>query len=142
MIKQMLVAYDFSDAARRALEWAAGLQRSVGGAMVVLHVVDPTPSGAALSPMPLPILTEGEQQRIEGALRDAAASAGAKATIDLRINPSAGAATIECARQLNADLIVVGTRGQGGVKRALLGSTADHLVRHADCPVVTIRDAT
>lgn len=36
------------------------------------------------------------------------------------------------------DLIILGTSGTGGLKRALLGSTSDHVVRHAPCPVMTV----
>jgi nucleotide-binding universal stress UspA family protein len=40
----------------------------------------------------------------------------------------------------DADLLVVGNRGHGGFAEALLGSTGQHLVEHATCPVVVIRD--
>ena len=39
---------------------------------------------------------------------------------------------------LDAAAIVVGTRGRGGLKRAVLGSVSDHVVRHAACPVVVV----
>ena len=42
----------------------------------------------------------------------------------------------------NAELIVMGTHGRGGVKRLVLGSVADYVVRHASCPVVTVRGST
>jgi len=40
-----------------------------------------------------------------------------------------------------ADLLVVGSRGHSGFVEALLGSTGQHCVQHADCPVVVIRDS-
>src|SRR5690606_14507803 len=45
----------------------------------------------------------------------------------------------EAAKALGADLIVVGTHGYTGLKRALLGSTAEKIVRHAPCPVLVAR---
>ena len=43
------------------------------------------------------------------------------------------------AEELGVDLIVMGSRGSGGVKRALLGSVSDSVVRHAHCPVLVVR---
>jgi nucleotide-binding universal stress UspA family protein len=48
----------------------------------------------------------------------------------------AGAMLCDEAERLGARALVVGTRGHGGVRRAVLGSVADHLVRNAPCPVV------
>lgn len=47
-----------------------------------------------------------------------------------------GGVVCDLAAQLGADVIVMGSRGRGGVKRALLGSVSDYVVRHAPCPVV------
>ncbi len=43
------------------------------------------------------------------------------------------------ASSAGADLIVMGTHGRGALRRIFLGSVADHVVRHASCPVVTFR---
>jgi nucleotide-binding universal stress UspA family protein len=44
------------------------------------------------------------------------------------------------AEELQADLIVMGSRGLGGVRRALMGSVSDSVVRHAHCPVTIVRE--
>jgi nucleotide-binding universal stress UspA family protein len=49
-------------------------------------------------------------------------------------------AIVDLAEELGAGLIVMGSRGQGGVKRALLGSVSDSVVRHAHCPVLVVRE--
>jgi nucleotide-binding universal stress UspA family protein len=49
---------------------------------------------------------------------------------------SAGPALCELAASLPASVLVMGTRGRGGFRRAVLGSVSDHVVRHAPCPVV------
>jgi nucleotide-binding universal stress UspA family protein len=48
-------------------------------------------------------------------------------------------AILEYAEEIAADLIVAGTHGRSGVKRHLLGSVSERLVRHAECPVLTVR---
>jgi universal stress protein A len=52
----------------------------------------------------------------------------------LRI-PESGALAVE----LNADLIVMGVHGSGSLNRRLFGSTTHHVIREADCPVLTLR---
>ena len=47
---------------------------------------------------------------------------------------------VELAEELGAGLIAMGSRGQGGVSRALLGSVSDSVVRHAHCPVLVVRE--
>ncbi|HZC84450.1 MAG TPA: universal stress protein [Rubrobacter sp.] len=46
---------------------------------------------------------------------------------------------VALAEELQADLIVIGSRGLGGVRRALIGSVSDSVVRHAHCPVLVVR---
>jgi nucleotide-binding universal stress UspA family protein len=48
-------------------------------------------------------------------------------------------AIVHLAEEIDADLIVIGSRGFGGLKRALLGNVADSVVRHAHCPVLVVR---
>jgi nucleotide-binding universal stress UspA family protein len=46
----------------------------------------------------------------------------------------------DAARELKVDLIVISTHGYTGLKHVLLGSTAERIVRHAPCPVLTVRE--
>jgi nucleotide-binding universal stress UspA family protein len=46
---------------------------------------------------------------------------------------------VALAEELGADLIVMGSRGLGGVRRALMGSVSNSVVRHAHCPVLVVR---
>jgi nucleotide-binding universal stress UspA family protein len=46
---------------------------------------------------------------------------------------------VHLAEELDAGIVVVGSRGEGGVRRALLGSVSDSVVRHAHCPVLVVR---
>jgi nucleotide-binding universal stress UspA family protein len=46
---------------------------------------------------------------------------------------------VRVAEEIGAGLIVMGSRGRGGVRRALMGSVSDSVVRHAHCPVLVVR---
>jgi len=48
---------------------------------------------------------------------------------------------VDLAEEIDAGLVVVGSRGLGGVRRALVGSVSDSVVRHAPCPVLVVRQA-
>src|ERR687897_1560944 len=52
----------------------------------------------------------------------------------------AAAEIVDLAEELGAGLVVVGSRGLGGIRRALMGSVSDSVVRHAHCPVLVVRD--
>ncbi len=141
MNPRILVPYDFSPAAERALAWAGELQRATGGTMKVFHVI-PSPSAAALAltPIPPPAPTEADLANAVQALHDVTARLAPAAVAAAKIAPSPEGGLMEEVRTWQPDLIVMGTHGRGGVKRLMLGSVADYLVRHAPCPVVTMRE--
>ena len=65
--------------------------------------------------------------------------AGAKITKKHLRNGRPGQEIVSLAEELGAGLIVMGGRGLGGMKRALMGSVSDSVVRHAHCPVLVAR---
>jgi nucleotide-binding universal stress UspA family protein len=70
---------------------------------------------------------------------EAASARGARATVKVVIRSSAvGDIILDAARADGAELIVMGTHGRTGVRRLLLGSVVEHVLRHADCPVVAV----
>ncbi len=76
----------------------------------------------------------------EAVLEQASAHLG-RGDIETRVlEGRPGEALCRLAEELSARAIVMGTRGRGGVRRALLGSVSDHVVRYAPCPVVVIGD--
>jgi nucleotide-binding universal stress UspA family protein len=66
------------------------------------------------------------------------AAGGTVAGAHLRMG-EVGLEIVGLAEELGADLIVMGSRGLGGVRRALMGSVSDSVVRHAHCPVLVVR---
>jgi len=82
----------------------------------------------------------GEAQRIlDEQVRKIEEADGTVAIAHLKMDERRDEAIVHLAEEIDADLIVIGSRGFGGLKRALLGNVADSVVRHAHCPVLVVR---
>ena len=132
----LVVGFDGSAASERALERAAGL---AGQGSVILVVAGPTIATPGVVPEPIldaPAAAERDAllQRGLALLPDNGPTAR---TVSSEL-PAADA-LIAVARDEGADMIVVGATGTGYVTRALLGSTAENLVRQAACDVLVVR---
>lgn len=140
----IVLCADGSDLSNQAL--AAGLALLRPGARLVVTVVlddlDPmlvTGTGFAGGVMSAEAyeVTEAaradEGQRVADATVAALGLEGAEVRI---VHGDAGTRICEVADEVGATAIVLGSRGRGGLKRAMLGSVSDHVVRHASCPVV------
>ena len=64
---------------------------------------------------------------------------GTVAIAHLKFGERRDEAVVHLAEDIGADLIVIGSRGLGGLRRALMGNVADSVVRHAHCPVLVVR---
>jgi universal stress protein A len=138
MRPQILVPFDFGPASNAALVWATDLQQSLGGPPLhIIHVLVPPRIPAREGPEPFPTDTDIAEVRAE--LRQIVDTIGAVATTEVTAASSVEPAILDAAQRVSAGLIVMGTHGRTGVSRLLLGSVADHLVRNAACPVVTMR---
>jgi nucleotide-binding universal stress UspA family protein len=139
MQPRILVAFDFSPAAQSALAWSLDLQRTTGGQPVhVLHVVNPVPAVALPEMTAFPAPSEAEIAALARELEREVRKRSAEATTEVVRAPWIASAILEAARRVKADLIVMGTHGRKGLSRLMLGSAAEYVVRHADCPVVTL----
>jgi universal stress protein A len=143
MKPNILVPFDFSDNAAQALAWAAQLQEALKSKAPIhlIHFISSYPARDPMSIMQVLSPTADEITGLEGGLREAIAKAGVWAELEVVVRPlSIGEAIVARADELHAELIVMGTHGRTGVKRMVLGSVAEHVVRHAPCPVVTVRE--
>jgi nucleotide-binding universal stress UspA family protein len=139
LINRLLVPVDFSARSKAAVRFATDLARTMDARLALLHVVEPLPANfarhpAELAPYDAELKREARQQL------DALA---ARVPKDLQVEtllrqdlPSQG--IVEAARAWRSDLILLPTRGLTGLKYIVLGSTAEGVVRHAPCPVLTI----
>lgn len=138
---RVVVGVDASPDARRALVQAAALTRALGGRLeVVLVYQTPAPMPLAYgleAPSPAHARSIALDQLAESleALTDA--DRALLAATEVLEGP---AARTLVRRAAGADLLVVGSRGEHGALRGvLMGSVADHCVRHAPCPVLVVR---
>lgn len=146
--RKILVAIDLSEESERVLD--AALDEAASNALSaevhVLYVrepiVDPATAygvAAALSPADdLPLVQKIVRDRVDAAIR----RSGALKVASVTAHTVLGAPAREIAHvaaELDVDLVIVGTHGRRGLRRALLGSVAEHVVRYAGCPVLTIR---
>ncbi|HTO07345.1 MAG TPA: universal stress protein [Myxococcota bacterium] len=142
-LRTILVPMDFSPAAQQALELAKSLAKTAGPAhLVLVH--------AYYVPVELEqyLVSHGDpffERLAKGVTKDLEAiltglsDAGISAEYAAR--PGVPETVIlEVAREKKADLIAMGTHGRRGLKHLLLGSVAEHVVRGAEIPVLTVRE--
>jgi nucleotide-binding universal stress UspA family protein len=141
----VLAAVDGSEQEREVVRVAANFARSIAnGELHLVHVVEDLPPPVMLVPRPMGLgITTTE---IVGAARKRldAVSHEARALFTGRIvcHLTAGSAwkqILQVALDVQADAILVGTHGRSGIKRMLLGSVAEAVVRKASCPVIVVR---
>ena len=145
-IRQILVPVDFSEPSRDALDRAAELGKAFGAKLDVLHVWEAPvflPAGTLAASSADHSLVDAVRRHAEDSL-DRFVEDAAKRGIEIRTPralPGAPAQTIvETAETGGYDLVVIGTHGRTGLARALIGSVAERVVRHAPCPVLAVRN--
>jgi nucleotide-binding universal stress UspA family protein len=83
---------------------------------------------------------KGEAQKVlDEQVQEIEGAGGSVKEAYLRVGERRDQAVVHLAEELGAGLIVMGSRGLGGVRRALMGSVSDSVVRHAHCPVMIVR---
>ena len=145
--RRILYPTDCSDSSRPALEHALLLADKFGAQIEVLHVwhvayhvrPDLTVWMGARGERPLlDVLEADAKTHTEEFLASLAEEV--RRGLSVRVVQGDPAATIvETARNDSADLIVMGTHGRSGLEHLALGSVAEKVVRHAPCPVLTVR---
>jgi len=138
-IRTILFPTDFSFEADHALEVARSLARDHQARIVLMHAATPV---AAVEVY----IDQADIDAIRSQARRQLEAIAARITevpveTDVLIGEP-GRMIVELAEKLSADLVVMGTHGRGGVSRLLLGSVADYVLRHAPCPVLTIKPGT
>jgi len=175
MIRKILVAYDGSDNARRALEVACELSNKLEAELSIVHVLmhgrparelvrmaeiehlversldDPAPSANLSSrrPLDLPNVTGGDAQspRVITAIGDQLIALAKNSSAELGVQNiktflRAGdyaEEIVAVAKEQDVDMIVIGSRGLGKIREAVLGSVSQKVLHHASQTVTTVK---
>lgn len=152
MIKKILVALDGSKPADKALDFALDLGEKYSANIVLLSVVPlvivplgtyPTAGVSPIPPVAMDIYSKELRVSHEKVLSEALKKAK-------KIKPNLKVSTklvegrpsdkiIETAKEENFDIVVVGSRGLGGIKKLFLGSISDRVANEAACPVLIVK---
>lgn len=140
--RRWIVGHDDSEPAEHALEWALGHADGRADRIEIVAawqppVYGPYPvDGAAALPYDDAALARATAAHV----REVAAAAAGRSSVPITgVTHEGGAARVLLEASEGADLLVVGSRGRGGFRRLLLGSTSSQCVSHAECPTVVVR---
>jgi nucleotide-binding universal stress UspA family protein len=139
-IRKIVAATDLSECARTAVSFAKEIARATGGALTVVHVENPRPEYTAQVLAGAETVQRLADQRhaLVHSDFDRHLAAVPEARRIIVTGPTASA-ILGAADRAAADLIVIGTRGHGPLKRALLGSVAEAVILDSRRPVLSIR---
>ncbi|HSL24078.1 MAG TPA: universal stress protein [Vicinamibacterales bacterium] len=142
LFRRILCAVDFSSCSTKAIWYALSLAEEAGGSLTFLHVVegfDDEPLESAHFNVPeyrRHLVAAAEQRLATVVPSEKRTWCECKGVVR---TGKAYREILETARTEDADLIVLGVRGRNAVDVALFGSTTNHVVRTAGCPVLTVR---
>ena len=144
-VNRILVPTDFSETADKALAYAKDLAPKLGASLHLVHIYRDPYAVACTPEVYAPVPADVRERAIEEARErlferldadEEQRFRGSRGIIRGLIAPQ----IVDYAANNDIDLIVMGTHGRRGVAHMLLGSVAEHVVRTAACPVLTVRD--
>lgn len=141
--RTILVPTDFSAHSAKAVDQAVEMAKAFGSTLHLVHAFNVpvpfvTPYEVAIPENFLEQARDSAKQRLES-VRERVQGAGVEVKAHLTEVPAAPAIA-RVAEELGADLIVMGTRGNTGLKHVILGSVAERVIRQVDCPVLTVKE--
>ncbi|CAO2834474.1 unnamed protein product [Amaranthus hypochondriacus] len=158
-LKCVVVAVDGSDESMNALKWALDnvsvKSPEDGGSFVILHVQPPPSIAVGINPGSIPFggpslevpaftaAIEAHQKRVTDAIVNHALEIAAQKNVNVKTQVIVGEPKekiCEVVDELHADLLVMGNRAFGRIKRMFLGSVSKYCSNYASCPVVIVKD--
>ncbi|MEN8159881.1 MAG: universal stress protein [Myxococcota bacterium] len=143
-IRSIVVPTDFSPLSNAAAERAATLARLEGASIHLVHVVSlplvATPYGATIPATVWEQVREAARKQLEAARKEVEGKGVATVTAAIPDTSDAVEAIRSAAETHEADLVVMGTHGHGGLTQAFLGSVAARTIRTLDRPVLAVKE--
>jgi nucleotide-binding universal stress UspA family protein len=141
MLSNILVAFDGSDQSKKAMEYAIQLAKTYSSKLEVVHVFYYSGFILGEAPIAAPAYILKEQQEYSNLILSEAnqlieSIPGARVTL-LRGSPAK--AIIDYAKENNSELIIIGSRGLGGIDEFVLGSVSHNVVQHSQIPVLVVK---
>lgn len=140
VFRKILIAVDSEPIAAHAADVGAELARLTGAEVAFIHVIEPelvNPADRGIQPATLIASAKDEARKLIGDFRTRLSQQSSALEFVQIGSPQTEIAN--AAKDWPADLVVIGSHGRGGVRRALLGSVAESVMRHAPCPVLVVR---
>jgi nucleotide-binding universal stress UspA family protein len=140
-IKNILCPVDFSEFSRHAIDHAVTIARWYGARVTALHVLPPLAAGMPATDAGLPpfVFTPNDLRQFQAELASFVSENRGDARVDSKVvEGSLTGEIVRLARELPADLIVMGTHGRSGFERLLLGSVTEKMLRKTPCPLLTV----
>lgn len=140
--RRLLVPIDFSDESLKALDYAMKRARETGAALILLHVLPPMGvarpyEAARLRALKLEARRDVKRRLVSLVQERASAEVPMKAWL---LEGMADEKIVEAAQRTHSDTIIMGSVGRKGIRRLLLGSVAEAVVRQANVPVTIVRE--
>ena len=142
-LKKILVPIDFSPMSKKAFQYAVRFAEQFGCEIVLLHVVEPM-TAIAGTPLAVDIFAQPEEDTAAAKAELACLAATSRNhrhsfTSAVRTGHAPNEIT-KGAKELDVDLIMIGTHGYTSWRHLCIGSTAERVVRTAPCPVLVVRE--
>jgi nucleotide-binding universal stress UspA family protein len=134
---KILFPTDFSTSSDAPLAYATALARDMGAVLLIVHVEEP-PLAYGGGEMYYGV-AEPDYESIRRMLENVKPTDPSVPCERRLVTGDPATAIVELAREENVDLIVMGTHGRTGLRRLLMGSIAEAVVRTAPCPVLTYK---
>jgi len=139
-IHAILCPVDFSDASRKAVQYAKEFASSMGSRVHLLNVVEPRPMAVDITMNYIPLeedLQHAAKEDLQLVLQEFQ-QAGLKVDSSIEIGNPADV-ILDKSRELDVNLVIMGSHGKKGLSRLIMGSVAETVVRKANCPVLIVK---